>query len=227
MTSTVFCPVARAQPALTHEGEKIDFAQQLLNKSQYQLAASEFEEFIQQYPQSAFLSQAYLGAGDSYFFLKSYDKAIDFYQQYEKVFPNDRKKWFDYLRWGQCLYLTGKQDEALVKLTSVDASMVEPPFYQTLYFYLGQVFMAQKNFGQAAANFEKATQVQTSGGYTPQAYLQWGNVLTTLADYAKAMEKYSKAFSLADSDDVKAEILMKQAQLLFLPARLCRGREVI
>ncbi len=93
--------------------------------------------------------------------------------------------------------------------------MVEPPFYQTLYFYLGQVFMAQKNFGQAVANFEKATQVQTSGGYTPQAYLQWGNVLTTLADYAKAMEKYSKAFSLADSDDVKAEILMKQAQLLF------------
>ena len=53
--------------------------------------------------------------------------------------------------------------------------------------------------------------MQTSGGYTPQAYLQWGNVLTTLADYAKAMEKYSKAFSLADSDDVKAEILMKHA----------------
>ncbi len=62
VTSTVFCPVARAQSALTHEGEKIDFAQQLLNKSQYQLAASEFEEFIQQYPQSAFLSASLSGS---------------------------------------------------------------------------------------------------------------------------------------------------------------------
>ena len=80
-----------AQQTLTRDGEKIDFAQQLLNKSQYKLAASEYEEFIQQYPQSSFLSQAYLGAGDSYFFLKEYDKAVGFYQRYAKVKapPND------------------------------------------------------------------------------------------------------------------------------------------
>jgi tetratricopeptide (TPR) repeat protein len=212
----VFHLSVHAQQPLTRDSEEIDFAQQLLNKSQYQLAASEFEEFIRQYPQSSFLPQAYLGAGDSYFFLKSYDKAIDFYQRYAKDFPQGNRKWFDYLRWGQCLYLIGKQDEALVKLTSVDAAAVQSPFYQTLYFYLGQVFMDQKNFQQAVANFEKATQVQTSGGYTPQAYLQWGNILSLQADYTKAMDKYLKAFSLADSDDLKAEVLMKQAQLLFL-----------
>ncbi len=213
LTGTTFHP-GWTQQSPTRDGEKIDFAQQLLNGSQHKLAALEFAEFIEQYPQSSFLSRAYLGAGESYFFLKEYNKAVVFYQQYAYKFPNGEEQWFGRLRLGQCFFLMGKNHMALTKLTSVDISQVQAPFVQTLYFYLGQVFEVEKNFPQAFANFEKATQVQESGGYTSQAYLQWGNILALQGDYPQAMDKYTKAFKAAQSNDIKGEITIKQAQTL-------------
>ncbi len=205
-----------AQQLLTRDSEKIGFAQDLLNKAQYKLAASEYEEFIQQYPQSAFLPNAYLGGGDSYFFLQDYNKAIGFYQQYAQQFPQGKDKWLDLLRWGQCLYLIGEKDDALAKLTGINAATVQAPFVQTFYFYLGLVYMDQKNSQQAAINFEKATQAQVNGGYTLQAYLRWGDALTMQADYTNAIDKYTKALELSDSKEMSAEIIMKEAQAHFL-----------
>ena len=53
---------AFAQQLLIKDSEKIDFARALLDKSHYQLALAQFDEFIGQYPQSQSLPDAYAGA---------------------------------------------------------------------------------------------------------------------------------------------------------------------
>ncbi len=205
-----------AQQLFTKENEQIDFAQQLLYKGQYKLAVSEYEEVIQLYPQSLLLETVYIGLGDGYFFLKDYQKAINCYKNLMEKFPNGKYKGLALLRWGQSLYLKGDVDGALTKLMTVDVTSIQKPLIETLYFFLGQVFMSQKNFKDAIINFEKATQNEKSGGYTTESYILWGNALVQEFDYKGAIDKYTKALEFATTDDVKFQILMSQAQAFFL-----------
>ncbi len=207
---------SQAQQLLIKDSEKIDFAHELLGRSMYGMAASQYEEFIVQFPQSTLLEDALLGAAESHLFLKEYDKAIGFYQKYLDQFPNGKNKNLVLARFGQCLYLTGKYDDASTKLTAVNAAGLAAPFAQTLYFYLGETRATQGNVQEAAAHFEKAAQTAGASAYTSQAYLQWGNILARQNDHAGALEKYAKALEAAQTDDMKAAVMAKQGEAYFL-----------
>jgi tetratricopeptide (TPR) repeat protein len=213
---TILCSLAiltssaMAQQFKGLENERLGFASQLMSQAQFEQAAMIYVDFIEKYPQSTFLPDAYLGAGDSHFFLKEYDKALGFYEKYESLFPSGKDKWLVNLRQGQCWFLKGKGKEALAKLTAVDPNAVTKPFLQTLYFYLGQAYMDQKKTQEAAASFAKAVEVQTSGGYTSQSYLQWAGLLANQGDANGAFEKYSKAMEVGDSEELKIQLEMKQ-----------------
>jgi tetratricopeptide (TPR) repeat protein len=208
--SIVFTASAMAQQSQAQEGERLEFASQLMGQSQFDQAGMIYEDFITQNPQSQFLANAYLGAGDSHFFLKDYDKALEFYKKYENQFSQGKDKWLVFLREGQCLYMKGKADEALSKLTAINPSDIKKQFLQTYYFYLGESYMDKKNNNEAAANFAKAVEVQTSGGYTAQAYLQWASLLAHEGDANGAFDKYSKAMDVGDSEQVKLQLQLKQ-----------------
>lgn len=199
-----------AQQSQTQESERLGFASQLMGQSQYQEAQMIYEDFIAQHPQSSFLPEAYVGAGDSHFFIKEYDKAMDFYQKYETQFPQGKDKWLVLLREGQCLFLKGKSQQALAKLSGINPGDIKEDFLQTYYFYLGEAYMDQKNYPEAVSDFQKAVQVQTKGGYTAQAYLQWASILAHQGDSNGAFDKYSKAMDVGDSEEIKLELQMKQ-----------------
>ena len=215
----------RAQQLLTRDSEKIDFAHELLGRSMYGMAAFQYEEFMAQFPQSALLEDAFLGAAESRLFLKEYDKAAGFYQKYLEQFPDGKNKNLVLARLGQCLYLAGKYDDALAKLTAVNPPELAPPFAQTLYFYLGETRLAQGNAQEAAAHFEKAAQTEGAGAYTSQAWLQWGNMLSRQNDYTAALEKYAKALEAAETDDMKASVLAKQGEAYFLSGQYAPAAE--
>lgn len=204
-----------AQQLLTTDSEKIDFAQELLNQSQYELAITQYQEFIGQYTQSKFLPDAYLGLGDGYFYLKDYTKAIATYQQYTEKFPEGKDKWMALLRWGQSLFLSNKPEDAAAKLMVINEKDVSKEFLQTYYFFLGQTKFEQGELGEANTNFEKAIQVDPIGGYASQVYIEWGNALLQAENYGEALTKFTKAFETAQTDPLKAEALMRTAQTHF------------
>ena len=212
---TGFVVPSFAQQLLTNDSEKIDFAQGLLGQAQYSLAATQFEEFIQQFPNSTFLQEAYLGAGECYFFLKQYDKAVDQFQKYLAQFPDGKSKGTAQVRLGQCLYLKENLDGALTQLTSIPVESLSPQFQQTLYFFKGQILAAKDNVDDASANFKAATEIADAQAYTAQAYFKWGSLIAH-KDTAGALEKYAKALEKADTDDLKAAINIKQGEAYYL-----------
>ena len=204
-----------AQQLLTNDNEKIDFAQGLLGQGQYSLAAAQFEEFIQQFPSSTFLQDAYLGVGECYFFLKEYDKTVDQFQKYLAQFPDGKSKGVALVRLAQSLYIKGNLDESLKQLNAVDLDGLSAQFKQTLYFFKGQILAAQNNNDDAIANLKLAAETADAQSYTAQAYFKWGTLLVPV-DQPAALEKYTTAFGLADTDDLKASISMKQGEVYFL-----------
>jgi tetratricopeptide (TPR) repeat protein len=213
---TVCATPSLAQQLLTKDSEKIDFAHGLLEQSMFTMAAAQFEEFIQQFPQSTYLEDAYMGAAESQFFLKEYDRAIGLYQKSLEQFPTGKNKGSALVRLGQAFYLTGKYDEAAARLTAVDPAQLTPPFAQTMNFFLGQIRAVQNNPQEAANYFEKAVSVEGATAYTPQAYLQWASALGRLGDHPKALEKAGKALEMATTDDFKVAVMMKQGEIHFL-----------
>ncbi len=213
-----------AQQLLTRDNEKIDFAHGLLQQSMFSLAAAQYEEFIQQFPQSQFLDDAYLGVAESHFFLKEYERAVALYQKYIEQFPSGKSKAVALVRSGQCFYLLGKHAEALAQFTAVDPTGLTPTFLQTLNFYMGQIHAIQKKYKEAALFYEKAV-VLPDGAYTAQAYLQWAGALSGSEDYIGALEKAAKALELAKTDEFKVSAMMKQAEIYFLSGQYAQAAE--
>jgi tetratricopeptide (TPR) repeat protein len=179
------------------------------------LASAQFEEFIQQFPSSAFLQDAYLGAGECYFFLKEYDKAVDQFQKYLAQFPDGKNKGVAQVRLAQSLYIKGNLDESLKQLNEANLDSLAPQFKQTLYFFKGQILATQNNNADALANLQLAAETTDAQAYTAQAYFKWGTLLVH-TDQAGALDKYSKAFGAADTNDLKASISMKQGEAFYL-----------
>lgn len=223
MIITVLCctpasmpaPSLWAQQLLISESEKIDFAQGLRQQGQYSLAVAQFDEFIVQFPESALLADAYLGSGESRFFLKEYDKAVEQFQNYLSKFPEGKDAAIARVRLAQALYVQGKQDEALKQLNDVNPEVLLPQFKQTLYFFKGQILAAQNNQAEALTNLQLAAENTEAAAYSAQAYFKWGSLIAA-NDPNAALEKYAKALESADNSEIKALIAVKQGEAYFL-----------
>ncbi len=204
-----------AQQLLTNDSEKIDFAQGLLSQGQYNLAVAQFNEFIEQFPQSTFLPDAYLGAGECQFFLTDYDKAIEQLQKYLTLFPDGKSKGIAQVRLAQAYYIKENLPDSLKLLDETNLESLTPQFKQTLYFFKGQILAAQNKRDEAVANLQLAAELPEAQSYTAQAYLKWGAMIVE-GDQAAALDKYAKALEKADTDELKASVLMRQGEAYFL-----------
>ncbi|MBZ0166110.1 MAG: tetratricopeptide repeat protein, partial [Candidatus Omnitrophica bacterium] len=82
---------ASAQNDVDPYFEKIDFANGLFQRGLYDMAASEYGEFLNQYPDSTHAHEAVFGMGESFFFTQDYAKATQYYQDYVSQFANRDK----------------------------------------------------------------------------------------------------------------------------------------
>lgn len=208
-------PTSWSQQLLVNEGEKIDFAQGLRQQGQYSLAVSQFEEFIAQFPQSALVADAYLGAGESWFFLKEYDKAVEQFQNYLTNFPNGKDAGIVRVRLGQTFYVQGKPEDALKHFDGVALETLNPQFKQTLHFFKGQILAAQNKEADAIGSLQLALENAEATAYNAQVYFKLGSLIAQ-KDPNAALEKYAKALEFADNSEIKASISLKQGEAYYL-----------
>jgi tetratricopeptide (TPR) repeat protein len=206
-----FGPVTARAQSFTQESEQLQFATELLQQADYQSAASSYEEFIRQFPRSSLLANAYVGAGDSHFFLKEPQKAMAYYREYESQFPNGKDKWLVLLREAQCLYIDGNAKDAAAKLSSIDTGSIQPPYRQTYYFYLGKAQMDSGNVKDAAQNFEKVIEQKSTGEYATMSFLQLASILERSGDSKDAAQLYNNALQSGDSMEIRSQIELMQA----------------
>ena len=102
------------------EIEQLDFAGGLLNRGLYQMAISEYEEFLDAYSQSEFISEAHFGIAEGLFLKDDYDVAIVSYEKFLSLTGGPEKKALAHLRLAQTHYLKGEYQKAQASFDQVD-----------------------------------------------------------------------------------------------------------
>ncbi|MBN1353442.1 MAG: tetratricopeptide repeat protein, partial [Candidatus Omnitrophica bacterium] len=197
--------------------EQLDFADGLLDKGFYRMAAEEYRRFIESFPESEYVAEAYFGLAESLFYSKLYSEAIDWYRKYSEHFPAGKDYVASALRTGQILFLANKYDEALDHFSSIKKDNLNAAELQTLYFYTGKVHGAKGEKDKAVQVFKEAVGANPSkdSELTSLALLEIGDMLSAESDYEKAVPYYVKAQECACSEEVVNVAVYKQAEAYF------------
>ncbi len=206
--------------------EQLDFAIGLFEKGLYEMAISEYQEFLANFPSNPNAGEAIFGIAESYFFMQDYPQAFEMYRQYKEKYPDGERETLCTLRQGQSLYLEGKPQEALMHLSSVKVEGLKGPFVQSLYFYLARSYQAQQDEDKAMDYFQKATAVPEATRYTAVSFLELGDLYSEKKEYAKAVEQYVKAQQNAPTPDLKGLALYKQGEAQFLAGQYELSTEI-
>ncbi|GEM_PF-2858964 len=192
--------------------EQLDFANGLFQRDFYDMAMTEYAKFIQRFPQSPYLSEAYFGLAEGAFFLKNYQRAVDLYSQYLQKFPEGARKDLVTLRLGQSLYLLGEYNESLLTLSEVDANRLNEGFRQIFYFYTGKNYRLKDDFAMALDFFHKAAdgpdKVQAA-----RALMEMAGLFEERKKYNDAIVAYAKVYTYAKDARVKHFALYKQGEM--------------
>jgi len=207
---------ANAQVSIK-EAEQLDFAQGLLSRGMYDMAISQYQKFISDYPHSPSLQEAYLSLGEGYFLSQDFNKAVDIFNQFKQLYPNSDQLPVSVLRLGQINIQQKKYDEALKDLTSIDAQkQLKGPMLQSFDYYTAQAYLGKSDTTDAIAFFQKAAQVEGASSYTAYAFKELGKIYTQNGQYPQALDAYSKAIESAQEEPLKGELTYRSAEVAFL-----------
>lgn len=202
------------------ESDQLDFAQGLLSRGMYDMAISQYQKFIADYPHSPSLQEAYLSLGEGYFLSQNYAKAVDIFNQFKQLFPNSDQLPVSLLRLGQIDIQQQKYDDAIKELTSiVDQKKLKGPTLQSFDYYLGQAYGGKSDTADALNYFRQAAQVEGASDYTAYAYEGMGNIHAQMRQYDQALDDYTKSMQAAKEDPLKGEITYKIAETQFLSGK--------
>lgn len=214
----VFAQQAPAAPAAVpaKEMEQMDFANGLLSRGMYDMAANEYQKFIAAYPRSTYCEEAYLAIGESLFLLQDFPKAVQALNHFRQLYPNSPRLPQALLRLAQIYIHEKKYDEAVKELGSVDIeNKLSGQLAQSFYFYMGKALRGKGDAEGALKNFEKAAVVQGAGEYTSYAYEALGGVQMQKGQPAAAAEAYTKAVSTVAEGEFKGYLIYRLGEALF------------
>lgn len=180
------------------ESEQIEFATQWLQHRQYLSAAWAYENFISQFPHSLLLANAYIGAGESHFFMNDHHGAMAFYQFYESHFPHGKEIGLVLLREAQCLSLEGKTDEVIAKLKAAQPLSIPKPYVPKYYFTLAKALMDKGKLKEAGEDFEKVIEQKPNGTMTAVSYLFLANIFAKTGNDQEAERLYRHVLQSKD-----------------------------
>ena len=112
LTSILFCAAFAFSPPASFSEEdtaaigQLDSANSLFQRGMYKMAINEYAKFIESFPESVYLHEAYFGIAESWYFLKDYNAAIAGYKRYTAEFPMRDKTAVSELRIGQALFFS-------------------------------------------------------------------------------------------------------------------------
>jgi len=198
------------------ELELLDFANGLFQRGFRKMAISEYRKFIEQYPQSGYLGDAYFGIAESIFFDGQYSDALEEYRRYLEVFPNGAKAEISGMRVGQSLFNMEKYDDALEYFTKVDHKKLDDTFKQVLNFYTAAAYKTKGDMQNALEYFKRTAGQGQDKDYKVQALLAIGDIHMSKAEYDMAVQAYDNAYANAASREIKSYAAYKKAETGFL-----------
>ena len=174
---------------------QIDFANSLFLQKLYDMAATEYKKYVDEFPESASREVALFGWAESLYNLEDYQTALDVYQMQLDEFPGGEKRRLSLLRIGEISYRQEHHIEAENILTLLLAENPAPDIAEVAYYHLGTSYLAQNKFKEAQETFQIQIREFPEGIFAPFAKLSLGTTLVQVDDYGQAIQLWQEVIA--------------------------------
>ena len=172
------------------EMEEFDFANGLLSRGMYDMAAKGYEDFIKRYAKSSYLESAEYRKAEAYFLSGKYDKAIEGFSSFLKKYPSTEITDKARLRIAQSYYLRDDYAQAQKMLSELkDKESVAVP----AKYYLANVYHKQGDYTTSMNMLKGVLSEVNDAEYTAFTHISIGDIYAELGKYPEAAEAYKKA----------------------------------
>jgi TolA-binding protein len=197
------------------EAEDFDFANGLLSRGMYDMAASAYGDFLRRYPESVYARDARYRKAEAYFLQKDNDKALAEFTQLLAGDISPAMAAEARLRIGQIKYASGKLEEArLMMEEALTTPGAEEQAIMAAEYYLAELLIKSGKRDEARKAFEAFIERYEQGSYSGFAAMNLGDIYMEEKEYGKAAATYAAAVPVLEETGLKAEADLREAEAL-------------
>ncbi len=215
-----------AQPDARQEKESYDFANGLLSRGMYDMAAEAYGEFISKYPSSRYSEEARYRLAESYFLMRENGKAAEKFESLLEGEPSAGVAADARLRLGQIRFSMGEMEQAERYFKeAMDTEGVSAETAETAEYYLADILLKSGKKKEAREAFEDFLERYPQGGYRDFAGLALGDILSEEKEFSEAAEVYTETSSAAETPEAAMEAALRAAEAFSLSGSAQRAIE--
>lgn len=175
---------------------------------QFARAIDEFTLFEERYTQSQLMPRVLLNKGDSYYNIGEYDNARSYYKRVIEEYPTSLLK-PDAINGLQFTYqVQGRSADAVAAINAIMSRQTDSGGTDELLLRKGDILFGQENFGQAAVEYLRILDMQSSPLVKSKALFQLGRAYEFENNYQKSIEYFNRVHSeFPESEHAAASIL--------------------
>jgi cellulose synthase operon protein C len=174
-------PARRIPDALT-------FANGLLRQRKYDLAAEEYQRYLNSNPTGLDRDDARFGLGNARLFQGRYDEARHAFDEFLKAAPDGPRSLTARYRLGELSYLLGDLPAARRALETFTGGNTAHPALETAWTYLGDTCYGLEDYPRARAAYERSISAYPQGRLVDRASYGLGRTLAELGERERAVQ---------------------------------------
>ncbi|WP_254053253.1 tetratricopeptide repeat protein [Singulisphaera sp. GP187] len=174
----------RAEPV----PEGLNYANGLFRDRRYELAAEEYERFLNESPKGAHADEARFGLANARLFQGQYDKARRQFEAFLEAAPQHANRLTALYRVGETSYMLGDLPVARRALESFTANAKGHRNLETAWPYLGEVCLRMQDLPRATQAYEQALQLHPKGRLADRSRFGLGRTLALQGKSAEAVK---------------------------------------
>ncbi|WP_406701146.1 tetratricopeptide repeat protein [Singulisphaera sp. Ch08] len=178
----------RAEPV----PEGLNYANGLFRDRRYELAAEEYERFLNETPKGAHADEARFGLANARLFQGQYDKARRQFEAFLEAAPQHANRLTALYRVGETSYMLGDLPVARRALESFTANAKGHRNLETAWPYLGEVCLRMQDLPRATQAYEQALQLHPKGRLADRSRFGLGRTLALQGKSAEAVKILSE-----------------------------------
>jgi TolA-binding protein len=154
-----------------------------------------FNDYVTKYRTDQNVNDAKLRLADSYFGIKSFDKASQIYRELftnDILISNDDQTYYQY---SQSLFKAGRSNDAIEEFIKLQQKFPRSKFADASQYVVGWIYFQQNNFRAAIENYEKLLTRYPSSSLKPIAYYSIGDSYFNLGDYEESINYYNRVLT--------------------------------
>lgn len=203
---------AFAQDKSSEAARQIDFANSLYLRKIYDMAASEYEQYIEAFPGEATEEYARFQQAECLYNLHQYPQASTAYQQLLQRFPQGDKRPMALLRIGEISYRNKRYQEAVEILRLLLAEAPADDVSEVALYHLGSTYLALKQYEKAQQTLKSQLERYPEGLFCPFAKLNLGTVYKRVDNYDEALRMWREVVDhVGDSPQARIRNLAIEA----------------